>query len=106
MVTSPLESEIGLPTFRVSRRASSSACCSISPASSRSIRARCEGRHSSQGGKRLASGSNGRVGVLDAGLLELRDRLLGRRIEKGQRHRAIETRYASSPDAPAPIKEP
>ena len=44
------------------------------------------GRDRAPSRKRRACARNGRVGLVDAGLLERRDRLLGRRVQNGEAH--------------------
>ena len=44
------------------------------------------GRDGAPRRKRGPRAGDGRIGLLDAGLLELGDRLLRRRVEHGQRH--------------------
>ena len=51
------------------------------------------GRYRAPGRIGGASASDGGVGLLDTSLLELRDRLLGRRVEDGERHAAIQPRF-------------
>ena len=57
-------------------------------------------RDCAPGGVRRLGPRDGGVGLLDARLLELRDRLLGRRVEHGERHGVIQHHRRPHPPEP------
>ena len=73
MATSPRLSAMGLPTLRVSSRASSSACASTCSAKRRSSRVRSAGATSRQAGKAPRGARHGGVGCLLALAVDLGD---------------------------------
>ena len=92
---------MGFPTFRHSISASSSPCSSTSVASRRSSLPRSAGVTARQAGYALCARATTSSVFLDSRLLELRDRLLGGRVDDGERHRpALEAAtLAHSPDS-------
>ncbi len=86
MPTSPRAPEIGFPTFSDSIRASSSAVLLDERREPAQQPAPVGRRDGTPAREAPSARADRRVGLLDAGALELRDRLLRRRVDDRQPH--------------------